>query len=134
MTFHRAFDVSCDLKSSLKVLIELGFSRVLTSGGSPTAREGLSTIKELVSISADHIIIVPGGGVSNENLDEILKGCDGLKVQEFHGSASVWKNSRMKYRNETLRMGMSPDYSYKVTDSNNVFMLVDISKRVWRKE
>ena len=37
-TLHRAFDLAPDLDAALESAIDLGFDRVLTSGGAPTAR------------------------------------------------------------------------------------------------
>ena len=41
VTFHRAFDFAPDLSAALSTLESAGVSRVLTSGGAPTAREGV---------------------------------------------------------------------------------------------
>ena len=41
VTFHKAFDQTPDLEQSLDTLIALGVDRVLTSGGRPTALEGI---------------------------------------------------------------------------------------------
>jgi len=48
-TFHRAFDASRDLDEALDVIQELGFRRILTSGGAPTAEEGIPALRRLVA-------------------------------------------------------------------------------------
>lgn len=82
-TFHRAFDLCPDLYVALEQVIELGCDRILTSGGMPTASEGSINLKKLIEKAADRIIIMPGGGVTEDNV-QMLAEFTGLK--EFHGS------------------------------------------------
>jgi copper homeostasis protein len=63
VTFHRAFDEIGDQAGALEALIALGVSRVLTSGGAPTALEGAERIGSLVRQAAGRIGILPGGTV-----------------------------------------------------------------------
>src|ERR1700712_3387387 len=44
VTFHRAFDSTRDPLAALDDLMELGIDRLLTSGGRPTAEEGLTLL------------------------------------------------------------------------------------------
>lgn len=64
-TFHRAFDTLPDPLTTAKILAELGFSRILTSGGSPDAGQGAKVIGDLIRQGG--IGILPGGGVRPEN-------------------------------------------------------------------
>lgn len=82
VTFHRAFDLARDLHESLRVVIDLGCSRVLTSGGEPTVMEGLEMLIELTEIAEGRIRIAAGGGVSLQNA-ALLAQVPGLDV---HGS------------------------------------------------
>ncbi|MFK0004164.1 copper homeostasis protein CutC [Paenarthrobacter sp. NPDC090522] len=63
ITYHRAIDQSRDPLRALEQLLELGFTRVLTSGHEPTAGEGLPTLAQLVERSAGAIEIMAGGGL-----------------------------------------------------------------------
>ena len=72
MTFHRAFDSTNNLPDALEQLIQIGVSRVLTSGGAPTALEGASVISALVDQARDRISIVAGGGVRDYNVREVI--------------------------------------------------------------
>jgi copper homeostasis protein len=83
--FHRAFDVTAKPLASLDQLIELGATRLLTSGGRATAPEGAAMIARLVERSGNRIEILPGGGVRSENVVELLRvtGCN-----QVHGSFS----------------------------------------------
>ncbi len=67
-TFHRGFDWSPNLAEALKQLIYLGVDRLLTSGQNLTAERGLELLKILKTKAEDRIIILPGGGVSVDNV------------------------------------------------------------------
>lgn len=83
VTFHRAFDRVRDQRVALQVLIELGIERVLTSGGAPSAFEGVGRLRELVLAARGRIVILPGGGVRSHNAAEILAHSG---ASELHGS------------------------------------------------
>lgn len=76
--FHRAFDEARDQLGALDVLIDLGFTRVLTSGGAKTALEGVARIRQLVEKAAGRIEILPGGGIREHNVEAVVKqtGCE----------------------------------------------------------
>lgn len=79
-TFHRAFDVTPDLFQSLETLISLGADRVLTSGGLENAGDASEIITQLYQEAANRITILPGGGIDEANLQNLLNtGCT-----EFH--------------------------------------------------
>ncbi len=85
-TFHRAFDVVKNPFDALEQLIKLGFDRVLTSGQKPTCLEGSEMISELVKKSRGRISIMAGGGITEENIAQVVKG---THTDEFHFSAKV---------------------------------------------
>lgn len=72
VTFHRAFDSTANLPDALEQLIQIGVSRVLTSGGAPSALEGTSTISALVTQAGDRIAIIAGGGIRENNVREVI--------------------------------------------------------------
>jgi copper homeostasis protein len=73
VTFHRAFDRVADRIDALDTLIDLGIGRVLTSGGAPTAPQGLAQLRELVEAAGDEIVILAGGGVRFQNVLELVE-------------------------------------------------------------
>jgi copper homeostasis protein len=81
--FHRAFDFLTAQFASLEALIDIGFERVLTSGGAFAAEQGKTAIAELVRRAQGRIQILPGGGISSENVAELIRatGCT-----QVHGS------------------------------------------------
>ncbi|MFE4198351.1 copper homeostasis protein CutC [Paenarthrobacter sp. NPDC056912] len=68
VTFHRAIDQSRDPFAALDELLDLGFTRVLTSGHQATAGAGLETLSDMVDRAAGALEIMAGGGLS---LDDI---------------------------------------------------------------
>jgi copper homeostasis protein len=72
VTFHRAFDFTPDLAQSLEVLAGAGVSRILTSGGAPTAAEGAASIGELVRRSASRVTVIAGGGIREHNVRSLV--------------------------------------------------------------
>jgi copper homeostasis protein len=77
VTFHRAFDRCRDPYAALEELIEIGCTRILTSGQQPTAPQGVELIAELNKLADDRIIIMPGSGVRKENIRMLAEktGC-----------------------------------------------------------
>lgn len=82
---HRAFDFTKNPSDALEILIKMGFSRVLTSGGAPTALEGKSLIIKLLQQSAGRIEIMPGSGIRVATIRQLA---DETGAKSFHFSAS----------------------------------------------
>ncbi|QDU88883.1 Copper homeostasis protein CutC [Pirellulimonas nuda] len=80
--FHRAFDAARSLDAALQSLINLGVTRVLTSGGAATAREGSAALRRLVGMAAGRIEVLAGGGIDAAGAAELLAttGCTSLHV------------------------------------------------------
>ena len=81
--FHRAFDLVPNPPAALEQLIDLGATRILTSGGKPTALEGAATIARLVDRAQGRIEILPAGGIRADNALEILRI---TRCNQLHGS------------------------------------------------
>jgi copper homeostasis protein len=77
IVFHRAFDGVKDQLGALAVLIDLGVTRVLTSGGARTALEGAERIRALIERADGRIEVLPGGGIREENVEQVVRrtGC-----------------------------------------------------------
>ncbi len=79
-TFHRAFDVVSDPLEEIENLIRIGVNRILTSGQKEKAIDGLVLLKQLKRISNNRILIMPGSGISKNNLKDFEL------FKEVHGS------------------------------------------------
>ncbi len=96
--FHRAFDALPDPAEAMEVLIDLGFRRILTSGGRGTALEGTETLRRLAERAAGRIEILPGGGVRPENAAEIVARTG---IRQLHLAGQEWVADR-----STANLGM----------------------------
>ncbi|MEL7160920.1 MAG: copper homeostasis protein CutC [Bacteroidota bacterium] len=119
VTFHRAFDVSADPFAALETLVELGVDRVLTSGQEGSVPEGKELIRQLVERANNRIGILPGAGITPDNVAEIVRYTG---VTEFHATAFGRVESAMKHRNERVYMGIPglPEYTRERTDAREV--------------
>lgn len=105
VTFHRAFDMTADPYAALETLVELGVERILTSGQEATPLHGAELIAQLVQQAAGRIIIMPGGGVSEETVARLVQLTG---VTEVHMSGRTPIASPMLVRNPRVFMGGAP--------------------------
>lgn len=70
--FHRAFDVTPDPFRALEELIDLGITRVLTSGQKNGAPEGAKLIKQLLERAGGRIEVLPGAGITVDNVHQFV--------------------------------------------------------------
>jgi copper homeostasis protein len=95
VTFHRAFDHVRDLASSLEMLIALGCSRVLTSGGAPHVMQGRESLERLCTQATGRIRIAAGGGVTLVNAASLLE-IFGLDLHgSLRGSAAAFQGDAL---------------------------------------
>jgi copper homeostasis protein len=91
VTFHKAIDVMENPVDGVKQLINIeGITRILTSGGQPTAREGARIIREMMQAAGERITMLVAGKVTSENVDEIaaLTGAVELHGRRIAGELS----------------------------------------------
>ena len=74
---HRALDVVPDWKRALEQLIKAGVTRVLTSGQQSNVFFALETIRDMIAFAGNAIEILPGAGITLENVDRVVAetGC-----------------------------------------------------------
>jgi len=73
ITFHRAFDFVINYKIAIEKIIAMGFDRLLTSGLSQTAEEGLDIITNLQNNYGSKIQIMAGSGIHSMNALKIAR-------------------------------------------------------------
>ena len=86
-TVHRAFDEDPEPERALTALGDLGFARVLTTGGGDDVRSGLAGLARLAARGAEDPElprVLPGGGVRAANATAVLEATGG---SELHTSA-----------------------------------------------
>lgn len=123
--FHRAIDVVPDWRRALDVLIELGITRVLTSGQQPDVSLGAETVREMVKYAAGRIEILPGGGIKAHNMDRIIKetGCTQLHLSghKLQYDTSASGNSSIHYGSCLY----PPENIFKVIDGEYISSMVE---------
>lgn len=100
VTFHRAFDMSCDAAEALEAIIRTGCVRILTSGQHSSATQGIPVLRQLVEQAAGRIEIMAGVGVSIQNAQALLDA----GVGALHLSGKSSQASPMQYRRPELTM------------------------------
>lgn len=120
--FSRAIDVVPDILEGTKILSALGITRVLTSGGHPTALEGADTIFKMRK-AAGSMQVLPGGGITVENASRLIARTG---VTQIHGSCRKLSYDTSTRHNPSIYFGgqidgkhLSED-AYKVTDPEAV--------------
>lgn len=98
---HRAFDCVSDSTKAIEQLETMGFARVLTSGGRPSALEGAEIIARLQRATA--IGLVPAGGVRAGNIRGIAQatGC-----RSIHGTFRVLSEGAVRLDPDELAAAM----------------------------
>lgn len=87
VTFHKAIDLTEDPVEGVMILKKInGITRILTSGGKTTAREGAITLIQMLKAANDKITILVAGKVTDKNLEIIAER---IGAKEFHGRKIV---------------------------------------------
>lgn len=118
--FHRAIDVVPDWREALDTLMELGITRVLTSGQEPNVPQGAETIREMADYAAGRIEILPGGGVNARNVDWVVErtGCG-----QVHMSGHRQAADHSAANGRDIHFGgclYPPEDQYRVVDRNYI--------------
>jgi copper homeostasis protein len=123
VTFHRAFDMTADPFKSMEDIIALGTDRILTSGQRPSALEGAPLIRELIRIARGRIAIMPGSGIKEHNVINVVKQTG---AEEIHIRLDKQEPSRMIFQQPSVFMGNTgqTEFEIPVTDRIKVAEVV----------
>lgn len=118
--FHRAFDVTPDPFRALEELIDLGITRVLTSGQKNAAPQGADLIRRLIERADGRIEVLPGAGITVDNVRQfvISTGCT-----QIHMTAFASRTDTSTLANPAIQFGSSngpPESTYEMTDRHLV--------------
>lgn len=87
VVLHKAIDATPDPVQSFNELLSLeGITTVLTSGGQPTAEEGIENLMKMIEVSAGRIEVMPGGKVTDKNVEDLHRL---LGASAYHGKKIV---------------------------------------------
>ncbi len=107
--FHKAFDEVIDSSIALEQLIQAGVDRILTSGSEPTTLAGAQNIKKLIQQADGRIQILPGGGVTIDNIRKII---------HITGADQIHMTAKTTYEDITGYYGVDQD---KIQEIVNLF-------------
>jgi copper homeostasis protein len=118
--FHRAFDVVPDPQATLEQLIDLGVTRVMTSGQEASAYNGAARIAGFLRHAAGRIEILPAGGLNRFTVADVVSrtGC-----KQVHASLSTGcKDQSVRARPQVSFGGTlkPPEDEFTVTDPGAV--------------
>lgn len=106
VTLHRAIDLMDDPVAAVDDAIALGFTRILTSGGAPSAKAGTAMIRAMDTRAAGRITIMAGSGITPGNVVRIMAMTG---VSEIHASCT---KSVMQPK-KVPQMGFGPAFGRK---------------------
>lgn len=127
--FHRAFDVTPDPYAALEQLIDMGITRLLTSGQKNSVPEGIDLIKRLIDRAGDRIEVLPGGGIAAYNIKEVVErsGCRQVHLTAW---GTVTDSSTQANRAVTFGGALYPSEDrYQMTDAGLVTKLAGVLSR-----
>ena len=122
--FHRAFDVVPDWRLAMDQLVELGVTRILTSGQAPSVPLGVEPLRQMVEYARGRIQILPGGGIRPANIRQVVAqiGCT-----QVHAAAGGRRIDTSCQGNGDIHFGGAlypPEDLYTVTDPQKVQALL----------
>lgn len=125
VTLHRAFDMTRDPFQALEDAISLGCKTILTSGQQQTAQAGARLLEKLQKQAAGRITLMAGSGVKSGNI-QALHVATGITA--FHASGKQTLDSGMRYRKDTVSMGLPSlsEYDIWLTDEEEIRRCADM--------
>lgn len=87
VVIHKAIDETRDVLEALKQLLKIqGLDSVLTSGGELNAHEGILTLRKMIAIAKDRLIIMPAGNITWYNIQALHEK---IGARAYHGKRVV---------------------------------------------
>jgi len=120
LVFHRAFDVVPDPLAALDQLIDLGVTRVMTSGQEASAYNGAARIADFIRHAAGRIEVLPAGGINRFTVADVVNrtGCN-----QVHASLSTSRQDQSVLARPQVSFGGTlkpPEDEFTVTDPGSV--------------
>jgi copper homeostasis protein len=118
--FHRAFDVTPDPFRALEELIDLGITRVLTSGQKNAAPEGVELIARLIEKADGRIEVLPGAGITVANARQFVAA---TRCRQIHLTAFGTQQDASTLANPAIQFGSPfgpPESQFELTDRDVV--------------
>jgi len=85
-TLHRAVDLVPDFGEATETAIDLGFERILSSGGQRSALDGVEGLRLIHRTARGRLSVMAGSGLTPDNVRALLAA---VPVDEVHSSCSA---------------------------------------------
>lgn len=122
--FHRAIDLVKDQNNAFKQLIEIGVTRILTSGGSASIDLGINQLIKLDNLFGNQIEIIAGGGLNIKNgLDILTKS----NIKQLHSTFKSWAFDQTT-STETMNFKYNDLGDYDYSDENKISEFINKMK------
>lgn len=102
VVFHRAFDVTSDPFAALEQLVDLGITRVMTSGQESSAYNGAANLARFIEQARGRIQILAASGINCLTIADVLSrtGCE-----QVHASLSALQYDTSTRARPDIRFG-----------------------------
>jgi len=118
---HRAIDLTPDPVEAVETAIQLGFTRILTSGGAPRAADALGTLHAMFDRARGRIEIMPGSGITPATLGQFAL----LPLTSVHASCAV----ELPQNDKAVTLGFTGP-TRRETDPDTVLMMREALERL----
>jgi copper homeostasis protein len=119
---HRCIDLTPDPVEAVDIAVQLGFTRILTSGGALRAPEGLGRLRAMFDRARGRIEIMPGSGITAGNLAQLAAL---LPLTSIHASCAI----AQQQNDRAVALGFTPA-ERKETDVDTVLMMREALERL----
>jgi copper homeostasis protein len=119
---HRCIDLTPDPVAAVDIAVQLGFTRILTSGGGARAPDALGRLRAMFDRAKGRIEIMPGSGITAENVAQLAAL---LPLTAVHASCAVTRQQNDK----AVALGFTPAMR-KETDADTVLMMREALERL----
>ncbi len=122
---HRCFDCVNYPEKVIERCIELGIDRILTSGYKESAFKGIDNIAYLQANYGDKIQILPGAGINQNNVLELIKKTN---VSQIHSSCKGYELDNTNVGKNVKYSYLKDELAYEVVDADIVRKMKEIIK------
>ncbi|CCA67153.1 hypothetical protein PIIN_00986 [Serendipita indica DSM 11827] len=98
------------------------------SGGAPSAPDAVETIAHLMGTTGDSISIMPGSGINQHTVGNLVSSLPRGSVREVHLSGGEWKPGQAIWRKIGMGMGAPTDHEWDIwrTSANKIRAVRDV--------